>query len=95
MSSLSPSEMLDPGLAPTDLLYRLFHQEGLRVYPPKPLAQECRCSRQRVADTLRMIPRAEVADMSDAGVVTVTCEFCKSAYVFDPAQIDAVYAERH
>ena len=92
MSSLSPAELLNPALAPTDLLYRLFHQEGLRVYPPKPLAHECRCSRQKVADTLRMIPRNELDEMSDDGAVTVTCEFCKSAYAFDAAQIDAVYA---
>ena len=95
MSSLSPAEMLDPSLAPTDLLYRLFHQEGLRVYPPKLLVRECRCSRQKVADTLRMIPRSEVDEMLDDGVATVTCEFCKTSYVFDPAQIDEVYAERH
>ncbi len=94
MSTLSPNEMLDPGLAPTDILYRLFHQEGLRIYPPKTLAQECRCSRQKVTDTLRMIPRDEIAEMSEDGVVTVTCEFCKSAYAFDTAQMDAVYAER-
>ena len=48
--------------------------------------------RQKVADTLRMIPRNELDEMSDDGAVTVTCEFCKSAYAFDAAQIDAVYA---
>lgn len=94
MSTLSSGEMLDPDMAPTDILYRLFHQEGLRVHPPKILVQECRCSRQKVTDTLRMIPREEITEMSDDGVVTVTCEFCKSAYVFDVSQMDAVYAER-
>lgn len=94
MSTLSPNEMLDPDLAPTDILFRLFHQEGLRVYPPKILAQECRCSRQKVTNTLRMIPRGEIAEMSENGLVTVTCEFCKSDYIFDLAQMDEVYAGR-
>ena len=93
MSTLSTGEMLDPSLAPTDILYRLFHQEGLLIHPPKRLVRECRCSRQKVTDTLRMIPRREIAEMSDDGLVTVTCEFCKSDYVFNDAQMDAVYAE--
>ncbi len=92
MSSLTAAEMLDPDLPPRDLLYRLFHQEGIRVYRPKPLAQGCRCSRDRVASTLRMLARSEVDEMSDDGTVTVTCEFCKADYVFGPGDLDAVYA---
>ena len=92
MSSLTTAEMLDPDLPPRDLLYRLFHQEGIRVYRPRPLAQGCRCSRDRVASTLRMLPRRDVDEMSDDGAVTVTCEFCKAEYVFGPADLDAVYA---
>ena len=91
MSSLTGAELLDPKLSPRDLLYRLFHEEGIRVYPPKPLMQACRCSRERVERTLRMLPKAEIADMYEDGVITVTCEFCKADYAFDEAQIAALY----
>lgn len=91
MSSLTSEELLDPGLRPNDLLFRLFHQEGIRVYPPKPLMEKCRCSRERVDRTLRMLPKSELADMADDGIVTVTCEFCKTDYVFNEAEIERLY----
>lgn len=92
MSSLSSAEMLDPNLRANALLYRLFHEEGIRVFPAKPLRQQCRCSRERVERTLRMLPKAEISDMSEDGLVTVTCEFCKADYIFNETQIDALYA---
>ena len=91
MSSLTAAEILDPGISPNTLLYRLFHEEGIRVFPAKPLVQQCRCTRERVERTLRMLPKSDIAEMTDNGMVTVTCEFCKADYAFDAIQIDALY----
>ena len=41
-------ELLDPMLSPERLLYRLFHEEGVRVTPATALAADCRCSRERI-----------------------------------------------
>ena len=93
MSTTTPDELLDPGLAPRELLYRLYHQEGVRVYRTRPLRHACRCSRAKVEVTLASFPRSEVEDMAtDEGTVVVTCEFCKATYAFDPADVEALYA---
>jgi molecular chaperone Hsp33 len=85
--SLTQDELLDPALAPNDLLYRLFHQEGVRVWAAKPLQPGCTCSRQRVRKLLRSFPRAELLAMVVDGRITATCEFCTAFYDFDAGKI--------
>ncbi|MDP6172637.1 MAG: Hsp33 family molecular chaperone HslO [Rhodospirillales bacterium] len=83
MSSLSDEELLDPALDINTILYRLFHEDGVRVYDPRPLAFSCSCSRQKVIRTLTAFPRDELADMwTEDGNIVATCEFCQSDYVF-------------
>ena len=93
MSSLSSGELLDPAVTTDRLLYRLYHQDGVRVTEGRPVKQSCRCSRDKVEMTLRSFPQAEIEDMADDGKVTVTCEFCRTDYVFDPDQIEALYRD--
>lgn len=91
-STVSTAEMLDPALASERLLYRLFHQEDLQCFEPKGLAAQCRCSRERIASTLRTIPRSEIETLvNEDGNVTVTCEFCQTVYAFSPDDIEQVY----
>ena len=78
-------ELLDPTLAPERLLYRLFHEEGVRVAPATPIEVYCRCSRQRVASFLKTFEGDDISELRDeAGNVTVTCEFCNTSYSFSP-----------
>ena len=92
MSTLSSGEMLDNDLPPAQLLFRLFHQEELLVFDSKPLIAQCRCSRPRIASTLRSFPRVEIEDLADEmGQVVVTCEFCRTAYSFSPDDLQHVY----
>jgi molecular chaperone Hsp33 len=92
MSSATTGEMLDPNLTPRRLLYRLFHEDGVRVYKPRPLRFGCRCSRARVERILRSLPRAEVEDMKVNGEVIVTCQFCNESRHFDEPALDRLYA---
>ncbi len=81
-------ELLDPMLAPERLLYRLFHEEGVRGHDPIRLAPYCRCSRERVENFLKTFGNAELADMREAdGAVAVTCEFCSSTYRFSDDEL--------
>jgi molecular chaperone Hsp33 len=81
-------ELLDPTLSPERLLYRLFHEEGVRVTPATALAADCRCSRERIHGYLQRFGADELRDMREAdGGVTVTCEFCSSKYRFAPGEI--------
>ncbi len=90
MASLTTQELLDADLSAHDLLFRLFHEDGVRVYEPKALEHRCRCSQQKVEKTLVSFGKDEVFDLRENGVVTVSCEFCKTDYVFDEAALDSL-----
>lgn len=82
-ATVEDHELLDPMLAPERLLYRLFHEEGVRVTPAAPIVAECRCSRERIEGYLARFRPEELADMREPdGGVTVTCEFCSRKYRF-------------
>jgi molecular chaperone Hsp33 len=83
MSSATTAELLTPELSSEQLLYRLFHEDGVRVFRPRRLRHQCRCSRDRVFRLLGQFPPEDLAMMAEDGRITVTCEFCKSGYVFD------------
>ena len=81
-------ELLDPMLSPERLLYRLFHEEGVRVVPATALADACRCSRERIDMYLQRFGAEELADLREPdGGLTVTCEFCSRQYRFAPGEI--------
>lgn len=58
MGSSTQAELIDPRLTPDQLLFRLFHEDGVRVYAPHLVSAGCRCSRERVTRMLRALPRA-------------------------------------
>jgi molecular chaperone Hsp33 len=91
MGSGTSAELLDPALTPNQLLFRLFHEDGVRVYRPHSVRAGCRCSRERVARMLRALPRAEVEDLKIDDAVIVTCEFCNTRYTFSDPQLAEIY----
>jgi molecular chaperone Hsp33 len=74
---------------PEQLLYRLYHEETVRLFKPRSLAFGCSCSRERVEAVLRSLGRDEIEATLEAqqGIIEVTCEFCARAYTFD--RVDA------
>jgi molecular chaperone Hsp33 len=82
MSSTTSAELVAPDLPPRGLLWRLFHDEGVRVYDTHAVEARCRCSRERIAGILRAFPMDEIDDMKKDPVTTVTCEFCNTRYEF-------------
>ena len=88
--SVEDHEMLDPLLEPERLLYRLFHEEGVRVFEKKPLDVHCACSRDKVLELLTQFSDADVANMvTGDGTITVTCEYCNLDYSFNPDEVPA------
>ena len=83
-------ELIDPDLSGERLLFRLFHERGVRVYPVQPIHAQCSCSREAVANMLKSFPAKDRADMVENGKVAVTCEFCSSTYEFTPEEAEAV-----
>lgn len=94
MGSATAAEMTDADLPAENLLFRLFHEDGVRVYDRRWLEDRCRCRLDRIEDVLRQFGRERVEEFKVDGVVTVTCEFCTSTRVFDDAALDAMGLER-
>ena len=91
MNSVTGEELLDRNLAPADLLFRLFHEDGVRIFRQQDLAFGCRCSRARAARILGSLPRAEIETLFVDGEITVTCQFCNTTEAFDPDEIAAMF----
>ena len=84
ISTVEDIELIDPDLSGERLLYRLFHERGVRVFPPLPLRAQCSCSRDAVSAMFNSFAPGDRADMVKDGQVVVTCEFCSSVYQFTP-----------
>lgn len=90
--TLKPEELLH--LPAGELVHRLYHEEDIRLFDAQPVVFRCTCSRDNVAQMLRMLGRAEVdAILAEREDIEVHCEFCNERYVFDRVDADAVFAD--
>lgn len=88
-ATVEDHELIDPNLTPQRLLYRLFHEEGVRVQGPHRLIDHCRCSRDRVTGFLSQFAADGLDDLREPdGAITVTCEFCSESYRFEPGEVE-------
>ncbi|WP_430460625.1 Hsp33 family molecular chaperone HslO [Thalassolituus sp. LLYu03] len=93
-STVREDEML--GLPTEEVLHRLFNQEQTRVHPVSPLSFSCTCSKPRTASALMQLGYDELMEViAERGKIDITCEFCQQNYVFDKAQVDELFPERH
>ena len=77
-------ELTDPAIPVERMLFRLFHERGVRVFEPAALRDECSCSRVRVEGVLSNFTTQEISDSIEDGIISVRCEFCGRGYQFDP-----------
>jgi molecular chaperone Hsp33 len=80
LNTVAEVELLDRTLHLNNLLFRLFHEEQVRVFAPSAVQRGCRCSADRVERVLRSIPDDELDDLKIDGHIVVTCEFCGTEY---------------
>ncbi|MBA3049222.1 MAG: Hsp33 family molecular chaperone [Alphaproteobacteria bacterium] len=86
--TLADDELLDPTVTPETLLFRLFHEDGVRLEDARALVAQCRCSRERIASVLTSFDGVERAEMVEAdGLIRVTCEYCATIYELAPDEI--------
>jgi len=86
IATIEPTELIDPTIEPERLLYRLFHEHGVRVFPGTGVEDRCSCSRDRIMGILEGFSAEEIADSTEDGSIKVNCEFCSKEYEFDPAE---------
>jgi molecular chaperone Hsp33 len=83
-ATLSAAELLDPALPLEALLWRLFHEEEVRVVAPVGLSKGCRCSEDYIRSVLMRFGEEERVEMRGSdGLVSVDCEFCARRFRFD------------
>jgi molecular chaperone Hsp33 len=86
-------ELLDPRLHDDTLLIRLFHEEGVVVYPSQKITKYCRCSPDKIETVIQGLPEADRSEIVVDGKITMTCEFCATTYTFDPETLALVSKE--
>lgn len=91
LASCRREELLDLELSANDLLYRLFHEEGVRVFERRGLKAGCRCSREKLERTLQGLPAEDIADIRQDREIDVTCQFCSRKYHFDEADLERIF----
>src|SRR6056297_729291 len=88
LDTVDSLELIGPSVSPDDLLVRLFHEEGPRVFGTQPVRFGCTCSEARVRNSLSIYSARDIASMTtEEGVVTADCQFCGAYYRLDPATL--------
>ena len=85
-ATIADDELTDPAVPVETLLFRLFHERGVRVFRAAEVRDKCSCSRERVAGVLASFSAEEIDESTEDGAISVTCEFCGAKYGFDPAE---------
>jgi molecular chaperone Hsp33 len=83
LETTQADELLDPSLSAETLLYRLYHEDGVRVFRARPVRAECGCNAGKIATVLERYSVEDLADMVEDGFIRVSCEFCRTEYLFD------------
>jgi len=89
IGTVKSEELTDPRLRSSELLYRLFHEEGVWLYDPIELEDKCSCNGERVLSTLVTFGGTDLDYMADDGVIVTDCQFCGSQYRYTLADIEA------
>ncbi len=92
VGTIADDELADPDVSAERLLFRLFHETGVRVFEPMPLEERCTCSVDRIESMLRdNFSAEERQEMVVNGEIEVVCEFCSSDYHFKPHEFDETH----
>lgn len=85
LKTVEDLELVDTALKPETLLWRLFHEDEVRVHPAEPVAFRCDCDARRIIQVLRGHSESERAGLADAdGIIRAHCEFCGKTHEIGP-----------
>lgn len=91
-STLKEEELRD--LDNETILYRLYHEEKVRVYDATPLNFACTCSKERTGNAIAQLGYDELLDIiAEQGKISIDCQFCLQHYSFNKTQIDELFPE--
>lgn len=84
LETATDEELLDPRLHENTLLFRLFHEEGVRVYTPTDLTKGCRCTMEKLQGIIAVLSEDDRRDIVVDGKIGMNCEFCNKEFLFNP-----------
>lgn len=87
--TIADDELIDPDISAATLIYRLFHEDGARLFEPRTLTKHCPCNRERLVEILARFSEDEQAEMEKDGKIGMTCEYCNLLFEFTPEDVDA------
>lgn len=87
--TIADDELIDPDISAATLIYRLFHEDGARLFEPRTLTKHCPCNRERLVEILARFSEDEQAEMEKDGKIGMTCEYCNVLFEFTPEDVDA------
>jgi len=89
VGTVTDAELVDPDISPERLLFRLYHETGVRVFAANPMQERCTCSADRIEAMLQdNFTTKDREEMAKDGEIEVVCEFCSAAYHFYPHQFE-------
>lgn len=91
-NTIESAELTDPLVGTERLLFRLFHESGVRVFEPTKILDQCSCSRKKIEGVLSGFSAQELQDSTEDGEISVTCEFCSTTYRFTPEEFSKTNA---
>lgn len=90
VETIDADELTDPQVSSERLLYRLFHERGVRVYEPQKVLDRCSCSREKISGVLQGLSDEEIEQSFEDGAITVSCEFCSTVYRYSAEDVTEV-----
>lgn len=87
MQSLSENEVFDSSLSSEELLTRLFHGNNLQITNARNYTFGCRCSREKLLDTLQTFSQEDIDSMIENNQISASCNFCGEKYIFTPGEL--------
>ncbi len=80
VGTTTSEELTDPTMRSPELLYRLFHEDGVWLYDPQVLRDKCSCNGDRFLTTLKTFADTDLDDMAQSGQIVADCQFCNTQY---------------
>lgn len=88
--TVTDEELIDPDLPCDRLLYRLFHEEGVRLGETSPLMDRCTCNEERLTNVMKQFPETELRELVEPdGLLHARCQFCSRLYYIPPEKVIA------
>lgn len=87
VDTIDADELTDPQVGIERLLFRLFHERGVRVFSTRAVFDRCSCSREKIKNVLKGFSDDEIDASQENGEIAVTCEFCSTTYRFEVVEV--------